>query len=160
MLRVLHSLFGNPQPIEIWLLLADVAIVGLIVWLDIPEWSHKRRVAKVARVLSDFMFKGQSLAQGVPNPRELTDFAAFAGWLSSVESWRTDVAQFLSEKSSRSASAFLLITVSEANVSNVVHPLEGWSFRLTGDHREAYQALLAYLTNLRSIIEKPEVYFD
>jgi hypothetical protein len=159
--RVFVSLFGHPQPIEWWLLAADVAIVGLIVWLDVPEKLHKRRCAKIVAVLSDFMVRGHTLAASVPNPhvQEGGSSDNIETWRQSVETWRTETAQYLNTHSSKAASAFLLITVSETNVTNIVYPLEGWSFHLSGYQREAYQALLGYMDNLRAIIEKPEVYF-
>jgi hypothetical protein len=165
MLDALHRLFvssfGHPQPIEWWLLAADVAIVALIVWLDVPEKLHKRRCAKIVKVLSDFMFVGHTLAGSVPNPQlqQVGSAEQIEMWRQSVEAWRTETAQYLSAHSSKAASAFLLITLSETNVTNIVHPLEGWSFHLSGYERETYQALLGYMDNLRGIIEKPEVYF-
>jgi hypothetical protein len=159
--RLFVSLFGHPQPIEWWLLAADVAIVALIVWLDVPEQLHKRRCAKIVKALSDFMFMGHTLAGSVPNPElpEVGSSDKIEMWRQSVEDWRTETAQYLSAHSSKATSAFLLITLSETNVTNIVHPLEGWSFHLSGYQRETYQALLGYMNNLRAIIEKPEVYF-
>jgi hypothetical protein len=119
------------------------------------QWKNRRR-NKIIAVLSDFMFKGNTLATSVPNPDHPDDFWS---WARSVEAWRTDTAQYLNKYSAKASSAFLLITVPETNVTNLVHPLEGWAFHLTGNHREAYQALLGYLNNLRSLMEEPDVYF-
>lgn len=67
MRRTFHLIFGKPQPIEWWLLAADLAIVFLIIWLDVPETWHKRSIGKHLTSLSGFVDNGLRLQRSVPD---------------------------------------------------------------------------------------------
>jgi hypothetical protein len=72
--------------------------------------------------------------------------------------WSIETSQFLSERSQRASVVFHLIR--DASFSDsIVTKLDGSSVQLYGLVRERFQLLLAQLGNLRSIMEKPEVYF-
>jgi hypothetical protein len=66
--RIFHLVFGTPQPIEWWLLGADLAIVFLIIWLDVPEYFHKRRVRKIMLRFQPLIEIGEKLQREVPRP--------------------------------------------------------------------------------------------
>ena len=156
-----HWITGDYGPLDRLVELGVFLLIAYEVGLTVRhQWQNRKR-AKIVAVLSDFMFEGQTIARAVPNPdlpKNKYDYSTISEWIKSVQVWRTDVAQSLSAYSSRVASAFLLITDAH-NTDNVIQPLEGWSFHVTGGEREAYQTLLSHLDNLRRIIEKPEVYF-
>ena|SRR5437868_1250173 len=172
--RIFRLLFGSPQPIEWWLLGADLAIVALIIWLDVPERLHKLKVQRCVADLGEFMDKGQKLMSTVPRPvsggagpssRSTSNLPSYSGnvsaWRTAVEEWITETNHFLTSKSPRAAAAFMLISVTGV-VANpqIVYTESGESFPISEDTlRESYQRLVVRLDNLRSIMEKPEAYF-
>lgn len=144
--------------------LLELGVFALIAYEVVVGIVRHRRAAKrqrelddVVRTLSDFIFKGQCLQQNVPDPNH-TDWAVQEPWLKSVAAWSIETSQFLSARSQRASAAFLLVTDS-SSTDRVVIKLEGSSICLFGVIRERYQMLLVQLNNLRSIMEKPEVYF-
>jgi hypothetical protein len=110
---------------------------------------HKGRITK--RLFS-FWEAGQRLQLSVPvgNPGGDQDKAAeTAAWNKKVTLWDNEVANFLGEKCSNQA------VVSFRH--HVVKPRLGT--RITFASEPFYVSLEAELENLRSIMEKPDVYF-
>jgi hypothetical protein len=103
------------------------------------------------------MFEGQSIQGETPNPHTGGDITR---WVSLVTEWHIKVAQYLSSISSRAESAFSLIINAEQAGSKVLHqPGDSGGFYVTGHEGNHYRKLIAYLQNLRGIIEKPDAYF-
>lgn len=159
--RFLVLIFGHPQPIDWWLLAADVAIVALIIWLDVPERIHKRRCAKIVPFLFEFMDKGQKMQNDVPEPSPGSpnqDWPRFQAWVTSVNNWSSETNGFLASKSARASASFLLV-VDSSSRDNLIYRPDGRSFYVSGGVRLCYQRLVSQLDNLREIMEKPDVYF-
>ena len=158
--RMFVLLFGRPQPIDFWLLGADIAIVALIIWLDVPEKLHKRRISKCIASLLPFMERGQELQRITPRPAHDTAYNDAAWeWKIFVDDWRKEVEKFLEQSSPRAASVFGFIVQTGIRENPQVVYTESDSFAIEGFHRDSYQKLIAELNNLRSIMEKPEAYF-
>ena len=123
------------------------------------RWALKRQreLENITKILSDFMFKGQTLQQTVPDSAKAA-WPAHEEWMVAVADWSVNTVQFLSARSQRASASFLLVVSSSDSDSEII-PLDGYSVRLSGIVRQRYQLLVGHLSNLRSIIEKPEAYF-
>jgi hypothetical protein len=144
--RIFHLIFGNPQPIEWWLLAADAAIVALIVWLDVPKKLHERRVGKWMKRLLPLMPKGQTLQASVPRASE--DEIKTTEWTNSVQEWIAEVQTALTLYSAKALAAFNSGMPKDSSYPGTA-PLA---------HRHLSYLLLR-LENLRKILEKPDAYF-
>jgi|HubBroStandDraft_5_1064220.scaffolds.fasta_scaffold11766_4 hypothetical protein len=146
--RIWHVVFGRPQPIEWWLLGADLAIVFLIIWLDVPERFHRRRINKRVVTLFEYIHRGQLLKAS--SPHSLEDDKLVPSWLNAVKEWNAESLHFLESCSPQARAAFLISdeTAHTREVSTV--PLGA---------RWSYGAMLDRLDNMRKIAENPDVYF-
>jgi hypothetical protein len=94
--RVLIVLFGKPEPIDIWILGADIVIIALIVWLDVPEKFHRKKTHRIALALNPFVAEGLRLLQEVPFQDTLTPGSSrIFEWTQSVLNWRERLVIFL-----------------------------------------------------------------
>lgn len=155
--HALHILFGTPEPIEVWMLIADVLIVVLIIWLDLPEWFHKRKCHKIVTTIAPYIERGQEIRQNVPSP-EMAERESGVAWMQSVDAWSEETNNFLLTHSRRASLAFQLIAGANLHGGIVYRP-NGYSFPVFGQIREHYERLLDLMNNLRGIMEKPDVYF-
>jgi hypothetical protein len=144
--------------------IVELGVLGLIAYeVAVGVVRHRRAVKRqkelgsIVRSLTDFMFKGQTLQQGVPDPT-LAQWQAQDSWVREVADWVVDTSQFLSDRSQQAASSFLLVLDSSSSDSQLTM-LAGNTVKLYGPVRQRYQMLLVHLSNLRSIMEKPEAYF-
>jgi hypothetical protein len=127
--------------------------------------KRQRHLDAIIKTLSKLMSEGQEL-QGVTPNAQLLDYAnkeaeirqQIEVWKKAISVWREKTVKLLASHSSRAVSAFVLIVDSQA-VDTMVYPAKGYPFPLNGHTRESYQRLVTQLGNLRSIMEKPEVYF-
>src|SRR5438093_11653328 len=78
--RFFIFLFGKPQPIDWWLLGADLAIFVLIIWLDVPERLHSLKAQRRVAELEPFMVKGRVLQHSVPNPADAVEAEQTQDW--------------------------------------------------------------------------------
>jgi hypothetical protein len=146
--RFFIMLFGKPQPIDFWLLGADIAIVLLILWVDVPEKLHKRRVRSGLSATGTLMQKGEEIEASAPRSGNI-DIGTIPLWKQSVDEWMTKTNNFLASCSPQASAAFL-------------HNVGGSSMRyggIAGDAHDYFVHLLARMNNLRAIMEKPDVYF-
>ena len=159
--RMFLLLFGRPQPIDFWLLGADIAIVALIIWLDVPEKLHKRRISKCVASLLPFMERGQELQRTTPRPSHDAAYnAANWEWMTSVGDWGKETKTFLEKYSSRAAASFVLPSETGQTANpQTVYTESGHSFPIEGAQKESYQRLVEQLNNLRRITEQSEAYF-
>ena len=161
------------RPIDWLVVIVDFLVLVAILWFEgIGEWRHhkerKRRsnVERIVATLCGFMDKGQKIQREVPQPKpslhptyiEVT--GEIKEWENTVGIWNGEVHEFLQKCSARAAASFVLIagTNQPAN-PQIVYMEPGGSFPIEGSQRESYQKLVVQLSNLRSIIEKPEAYF-
>jgi hypothetical protein len=155
----IQYLFGDARPIDVLILLVDFLVLAVIVWIEVGEKWHKRKMNRRVTEVRPYFDRGTKLQKEVPNPFGENYEVAYFEWTRRVREWSDDTHRFLGTHSERAADSFFLIVNASASDS-VVYP-ENWggSFPLTGHHRESYQRLLSYLSNLRTIMEKPEAYF-
>jgi hypothetical protein len=170
MLRTISQMFAEVRPFD-WLMLSVEVLVLLLIayeiWVGIRERRKSRKrqleLQDVLRHLNRFMDAGKALQGRVPDTANLSrqDFplGSIDRWVSSVKQWREDVKTFLSARSPRALSAFVLITNAES-VDSTVHPPSDWPVIVTGELlRDIYQPLVVYLRNLQNIMEKIDTYF-
>jgi hypothetical protein len=164
MCNTIRRMFEGVKPFD-WLMLGIETAVLLLILYEVivgvmrHREAEKRRkqLAKVTQILSDFMFEGQSIQGETPNPHTGGDVTR---WVSLVTEWHIKVAQYLSSISSRAESAFSLIINAEQAGSHILHqPGDSVGFYVTGHEGTHYRKLMAYLQNLRGIIEKLDAYF-
>jgi hypothetical protein len=158
--RIFHLLFGTPQPIEWWLLGADLAIVFLIIWLDVPEKWHRRKLRKRVVELQPYMNEGQEIQRDVLviiETLEVWGETAYA-WTIKANFWSKQTSDFLAIHSKRASAAFLLVINSAVTDRRIYTPRYGQRY-LSGEVGDCYQTLLSRLDNLRHIMERPEAYF-
>ncbi len=170
-----NAIFVVKRAVDTKFTLADIIIItvdALVLAVILLEWrwSYKRErlkderaaeIGKIVAVLSDYLSKGQAIAESIPSPDGyglISDHSAALNWDNQKDTWRNDVAKFLGSHSSRAEAAFLLIVHSSAPEC-LVHIPSRTPFRLQGNAKDSYQLLQAYLGNLRGVVEKPEVYF-
>lgn len=160
-------LFEGVRPFD-WLMLGvEVAVLLLIAYeVCVGKYRHgkerKRRltIARIVMNLSEFMDKGQQIQANVPEqfPLDANEYDKFVVFKLAVEHWSNDTSQFLAHHSPRASAAFLLV-VDSTSPDSLVYRRNGNTFALHGPLRECYQRLLAQLSNLKNIIEKPDAYF-
>jgi hypothetical protein len=158
--RIFHLIFGRPQPIEWWLLGADLAIVFLIIWLDVPDKLHKRKLRKIVPSLIPYMDEGRKVEEAIQgfDMRLPKGQEAAYDWTIKADEWGRKTGEFLALHSARASAVFLLVVSSKGAEKHVFSPRHGMQY-LSGRTADCYQTLLCRLDNLRRIIEKPEAYF-
>lgn len=145
--RLFKLMFGCPQPIDFWILGADVLIVLLILWVDVPEKLHQRRIKKNIYKLVSFLNDGQALHDAPPNSQATEEEAQT--WSEQVSNWILLVQSFLEKNSKSALSVFRHHGLGQRYGGlRISLKVEKWFYEL--DVR---------LKNLRSIMEKPDVYF-
>ena len=110
------------------------------------------------------MESGQRLHDNTPRPGEVAVAhmmnERINQWISSGVAWGKEVNEYLKQSSPRAAATFVLIADSYQQANPQIVYLEGgYPFSIQGPQRETYQRLTAQLNNLRSIMERPDVYF-
>jgi hypothetical protein len=149
-------MFNGTRPIDWWMLAIEALVLILIAGeagIGIRHWWKLRPPIKVVRKQ---ISKGQHLRQSIPVHSH--DENALWDWQNTVNAWSIETNETLA-KFSIQAAAFFQLIVASSEVSPLVYGASGISFQLSGHSREAYQRLSIQLSNLRSIMEKPEAYF-
>lgn len=153
----LHRLFVETRGIDWLILIVDFFILVAIVWLELPDWLHKRRAERSAGTLAPFMDRGRQLQTTVPNQLP-NPGPELLKWVEDVKQWSAETEAFLAPRSTRAANAFTHV-ISASSADRKVHRPDGASFRLTGRFGDLYQVLQIKLDNLQKIMESPESYF-
>jgi hypothetical protein len=146
------------RPIDWLILVVDLCVLLAVLWLEVPEWRHKRRCKRIARQLQPLSDKGIQLQTGTPNPRTSQGMQAFRRWESEVNAWSDETHDFLAQNSSTAASAFLLIVNAQV-ADRIVRSPDGNMFSLSGGWADTYQIFQLKLSNLQMIVQNPEAYF-
>jgi hypothetical protein len=145
--RICRLVFGSPQPIEWWLLAADLAIVFLIIWLDVPEKFHKYRVRKRKEKVFECWATGQTLQTMAPVNHGPENTAS---WLVSFKEWNNKTHDLLQSYSPEAAVAFF-------HETGRVEMPEG-AYDVVNPARVQYRSLLIRLNNLKTIMENADGY--
>lgn len=145
--RIFHLIFGKPQPIEWWLLFADLAIVFLIIWLDVPEKFHQRRLRQRISSVASFINEGHRLKKSVPQSGAGVE--ATVPWVKAVHEWSNQIEAFLSRCSAHASTKFL----DETSMKHVIY------MNVAQDIVIWYGLLDRRLSNLQMIIQNAAVYF-
>jgi hypothetical protein len=137
-------MFEQTRPIDWVMLVIEAAVLAIIAYESIRIALTHHRIEKRKKIILGLMNDGQAILEDVPTVHpERVD-----SWYQSAEAWTKRTRAVLESYSSQALTAFnhlRLPTVDYPNVSPGAHP--------------AFKALIAKLDNLRSIMEKPEVYY-
>ena len=153
----LDRLFVETRGIDWLILIVDFFILVAILWLELPDWLHKRRAERTARALAPLMASGRQLQSSVPNQMS-NPGPELMKWVEDVKQWSAQTEAFLAPRSARAAVAFTHV-ISDSSADRKVHKSDGSSFRLTGRFGDLFQVLQVQLDNLQKIMENPEGYF-
>ncbi len=153
----IDRLFTDTRGIDWLILIVDFLILVAIVWLELPDWLHKRRAERRAKTLTPLMDRGRHLQASVPNQLP-NPGPELLKWVEDVKQWSADTEAFLVPLSAKAAIAFTHV-MSASSADRKVHKPDGTSFRLTGRFGDLYQVLQVKLDNLQKILESPELYF-
>jgi hypothetical protein len=159
---IIWRMFGDARPID-WLVVAVDALVLLVI---LGEWGvsefrlrrdRKRRthLAEVVKAISGLLQKGEKVREELPAPAESEEIKV---WQAQAQTWTDETDGFLLERSSGASTAFRLI-LGTGDMSQIVQTSSGRTFSIDNRLRPSYERLVAQLHNLRSIMEKPDVYF-
>ena len=151
------------RPIDWVMLVIEAAVLLLIAYEVGVNWyrhsadlKDKKRRDRIVAALSDYMFKGQTIREGVPAPHQ--GGADITDWVDRVQEWRIEVCQYLSRISTRAEAAFSLVVAPQSD-GRVIHTSGEGTIYVMGVLANAYVPLVSYLNNPRGIMEKPESYF-
>ena len=93
-----YLMSGEYGPFDRVVELGVLALIGYEVAVGVVRHrkavKRQRELDNIVKSLTDFMFKGQTLQQNVPDPQQ-TDWKAQETWMKAVAEWVVDTAQFL-----------------------------------------------------------------
>lgn len=149
MLDTIRRLFVDTRPVDIFMLVVELLvllIIGIEGGISLVGWCKRR--GKVAKV-NEFMIRGQSIQSKAPvgqaSPQILAD------WTNLADVWEKETNSYLSKHSAQAAATFL---------QDVSGAMMSFSYnRVTPSIRVEFERLSTRLINLRSIMEKPAIYF-
>lgn len=153
----LDRLFVETRGIDWLILIVDFFILVAILWLELPDWLHKRRAERKAKALAPFMERGRQLQSSVPNQLP-NPGPELLKWVEDVKQWSSETEAFLAPRSTKAATAFTHV-ISASSADRKVRKPDGSSFRITGRFGDLFQVLQVQLDNLQKIMENPELYF-
>ena len=156
-MNALDRLFVETRGIDWLILIVDFFILVAILWLELPDWLHKRRAERNAQELAPFMDQGRHLRSSVPNQMP-NPGPELMKWVEDVKQWSSETETFLAPRSTKAAIAFTHV-ISASSADRKVHKPDGSSFRITGRFGDLFQILQVQLDNLQKIMENPELYF-
>jgi hypothetical protein len=64
--RLLADMFSEARPIDVLILIVDFLVLLAILWLEGPEWWHKRVVRRRKAKVFEFWSRGQKLQTSAP----------------------------------------------------------------------------------------------
>ncbi len=140
-------MLSSVTPFDWLMLIVELLVLLLIAYEVATNVLHKRRVNHRLKAIFAIMHKGQALQAAVPGGN--ADNNAITAWNDAVLAWINDANNLLSTYSPQASASFLHEpggnTIKYSPVAMTAH-----------NH---YVFLLMRLNNLRSIMEKPDVYF-
>jgi len=157
LLDAVYRMFEGTRPID-WLILGtDGLVLSVIILFEGPEWWHKRRATKKAKLLLPLIESGRRVQSSVPyQDRESTD--ELFEWAESAKSWWANAEITIAALSPQAATAFTYLRNVES-ADRFAIDKSGRPYRLSGYAGDIYQSLQLRLGNLQRIIEDPETYF-
>jgi len=133
------------RPIDWVMLVVEVLVLAPIAVEIAPALVHKIKAKKRQKVLFSLLVKGQSILNRAPNAFEQTPVHA---WGLSVDQWSKEVTAVLAGYSEHAVALFN----HQSQVGMPFHHIATGAW-------PHYGKLSAQVENLRSIIEKPEIYY-
>jgi hypothetical protein len=149
MADTIRHLFGDSRPIDILMLVIEVLVLVIIAYEAIKETCSRRRIRAITSQLRLFLIQGQKLYDSPP-PSASTTAQDDNAWSGRVQAWTDSVQKFLNEKADSAAVVF-----NHLPIRNDTKPRAYVSHRI----ERVFIDLDERLKTLRSIMEKPNVYF-
>ena len=161
MAHVVRMMFYGFRAPDVWLLIVELLVLGLILYDVLSGVLHKRKMAKRLSELFPLLERGQRLQTSIPvgpSSVSLPDFEATQRWMSDFKAWNSETETFLSRKSSKAASIFRHV-INAARTDRAMWGRSGEVHYLSGEIGNTYQLLQVKLDNLHRIIGNPDAYF-
>lgn len=150
MADTIRHLFGDSRPIDILMLVIEALVLAIIAYEAIKEIFSRRRIRAITSQLRFFLSQGQHLYNEPPAPQAKELHPVAMAWSANVQAWTDAVQKFLSKTSEPAAVVFNHLPIRSETHQGVHVP----------QHIEpTFIALDERLKTLRSIMEKPNVYF-
>jgi len=150
MCDTIRRMLEGTRPIDLLMLIIDALVLLLIAYDVAANICSKRRTSRRIAMIFQHIEEGQKLQAIAPNSG-ITDPSISAPWVESVKKWVQRTHDVLEKYSSQAAASFALDSVSV--------PVQYGGISSLPDVRESYRALILKMNNLRSIVEKPDMYF-
>jgi hypothetical protein len=140
-----RRMFAGSRPIDIVMLVVELLVLAIIaIEYGGHVWEKRRIKVRLAAIRSSYS-QGQRLQLNAP--RGLGVSQASQEWTASVRQWIDDTRSLLQLYSDQAAASF------------VHDPIDSPQVHHTIPDPVTYALLATRLSNLRGIMEKPEVYF-
>lgn len=144
---VIRRFFGDFRPADLVASGLELAFIVVILWLELPERFHHRKVRACLRLVHARLGDGQRLHETAPAVG--TDDVK--AWLGAVDQWIDETDRRLYKASIAAALSFRARAVEP----DVVY----WHVSRSADAYRKYAELLHRLRRLQNIMEKADVYF-
>jgi hypothetical protein len=148
-LGTIRGFFGEFRAADLVASGLELAFILVILWLELPERFHKRRIRKQLAMIQRIMFDGHDFRDSVASANANDEAAS--RWIKSVQAWIDSTYHSIAATSLAAALAFM-----HRNVAPDIH-YGGVTSRT--DVSKQFQELLIRLDNLQNIMEKAGVYF-
>jgi hypothetical protein len=150
MCDTIRRMLEGTRPIDLWMLVIELLVLLLIAYeVVVGVWSKVRTSRRVATIFR-YMAQGQNLQANAP-PAGTTDISIPTAWVESVKEWIQQTHNALTQYSPQAAASFIH---DSGGASVQYNSVSGHS-----QARDWYRVLILRINNLRSIMEKPNVYF-
>ena len=146
---LIRRFFGDFRPADLVSSALELAFIVVVLWLELPERFHKKKVSKSLRAVQLSMVLGQKLQNSVPSSSQ--DPSQTHAWAKSVQDWIQDTQREMAKHSTQAGISF-------AHFAGGASSTISYSGMSTHTQRW-YKELLWRLDNLRNIMEKADVYF-
>jgi len=144
MLDTMRRLFAGSRPVDILMLVIEFLVLALIAYEVGGAVLGKRRTRQRLMVIRGLLVKGQALQQRAPKGPGITDARRDRG--KDVDLWERETSHVLDSYSSQAVASFMY----DSGIVGTVYP---W----VADSKH-YAGLVLHLQNLKSIMEKPDIY--
>ncbi len=142
-----HIFGGDTRPIDIWMLVIELLVlivIGAEAVIAIKRFfTHRPKLAKITALLA----KGLGLQQSAPVGHAPS--GVIGEWKRSVEEWEKETIKYLESCSAQAVSVFLQEVGGGPPIAYN---------RVSMDAAGEFGTLRMRLANLRTIMERPEVY--
>ena len=151
MIDAIRRFFGDFRPADWTTGIIELLFIAVILWLDLPERFHRRRVRNALVIVKELMAEGQGLVRSAPWASTSPDEPTAARWVRDVNTWIEKTHQSFEKNSIQAMMSF-----EQRALEPDVH-FGG----MTGQAgaKDQFRELLHRLRNLQNIMEKADVYF-